>query len=73
MSEVQYGIAKNHHQLFMLLGEHSAQRGVTLNELRLERQARYERMFLEQSRGEAASADTRADPPRRTGQETGGQ
>jgi hypothetical protein len=54
------------------LAEEAAQRGITLTELRLERQARYERMFLEQSRGEAASADTRADPPQRTGQETGG-
>jgi hypothetical protein len=54
------------------LAEEAAQRGISLNALRLERQARYERMFLEQSRGEAASAATRTDPPRRTGQETGG-
>ena len=44
------------------LADEAAQRGVSLMELRLERQARYERMFQEQS-----------EPPRRTGQETGGQ
>jgi hypothetical protein len=54
------------------LADEAVRLGMTLTQLRLERQARYEPMFLEQSREEAAPADSRAEPPRRTGQETGG-
>jgi hypothetical protein len=54
------------------LADEAVRQGRTLTELRLERQARYERMFLEQSRGEAAAPASRAEPPRQTGQETGG-